>query len=52
MISALLNILAIIGLMIAIVVAAAVLILAVFILIAGIGKIINLVKDTKGEGGR
>lgn len=52
MIDTLLYILAIIGLIIACVVAAAVLVLVVFVFIALIGKIISLVKDDKDKGGR
>lgn len=52
MINSLLNVLAIVGLLIACVVAVGVLICVIFFIFALVGKIISLVKENKGEGGR
>lgn len=52
MIDTLLYILTIIGLLIACILAVAVLVLAVFVFVALVGKIISIIKDDKYKGGR
>lgn len=52
MIDTLLYILAIIGLIVACVVAVAVLVLVVFLFIALVGKIVDIIKNDKDGGGR